>query len=375
VTPVSGFSFAFMRLLEAFRGTTIQVPNRIAMAPMTRGRADDVTGVPHPRTAEYYAQRASAGLIVSEGIWVDQIGKSGPGIPGLVTERQTEAWRAVTDAVHKEGGRIFAQLWHAGRVSHPRVMGRTPVAPSAVRQAGWIFSADGWTDTVEPRVLGEEEIGEVVQSFATAARRAVEAGFDGVELHGTNGYLIQEFLARNTNLREDRYGGSVTARLRFPLEVVAAVVERIGAARVALRISPGNPENDIVEDDGKEVYPRLLEELRRYELAYLHVIDTPDVVALSHLRPLWPGTLVANLRSEEPTSRDEGESLIGSGLADVVAFGRLFIANPDLPARFALGAPLARADHDVYYGARLDGYTDFPAYEPDSAKFACSACS
>ncbi|RSN31882.1 alkene reductase [Amycolatopsis sp. WAC 01416] len=364
-----------MRLLEAFRGTAIQLPNRIAMAPMTRGRADDVTGVPHPRTAEYYAQRASAGLIVSEGIWVDKTGKSGPGIPGLATERQAEAWRAVTEAVHKEGGRIFAQLWHSGRVSHPGVMGRTPVAPSAVRQAGRIFSAGGWTDTVEPRALGEEEIGEVVRDFAVAARRAVEAGFDGVELHGANGYLIQEFLARNTNLREDRYGGSVAARLRFPLEVVAAVTERIGAARVALRISPGNPENDIVEDDWKEVYSRLLKELRRYELAYLHVIDTPDAVALSHLRPLWPGTLVANLRSEEPTSRDEGESLIEAGLADVVAFGRLFIANPDLPARFTRGAPLARADHDVYYGARLDGYTDFPAYEPDSAMFACSARS
>ncbi|MEU8411230.1 alkene reductase [Amycolatopsis japonica] len=364
-----------MRLLEAFCGTAIQLPNRMAMAPMTRGRADDLTGVPHPRTAEYYSQRASAGLIVSEGIWVNKTGKSGPGIPGLVTEQQAEAWREVTEAVHEEGGRIYAQLWHAGRVSHPGVTGRAPVAPSAVRQAGRIFSAGGWTDTVEPRSLGEEEIGEVVQDFADAARRAVEAGFDGVELHGANGYLIQEFLAGNTNLREDRYGGSIAARLTFPLEVVAAVIEQIGAARVALRISPGNPENDIVEDDWKEVYSRLLAELRRYELAYLHVIDTPDVEALSHLRPLWPGTLVANLRSEKPTSRAEGESLIGAGLADVVAFGRLFIANPDLPARFALHAPLAEADHDVYYGARLDGYTDFPAFEPDSAKFACSARS
>ncbi|WP_409490561.1 alkene reductase [Amycolatopsis sp. cmx-11-12] len=364
-----------MRLLEALRGTAIQLPNRIAMAPMTRGRADDTTGVPHPLTAEYYAQRASAGLIVSEGIWVTRTGKSGPGIPGLVTERQAEAWREVTEAVHEEGGRIFAQLWHAGRVSHPGVMGRTPVAPSVVRQAGRIFVTDGWTDTVEPRALGEDEIGEVVQDFAVAARLAIEAGFDGVELHGANGYLIQEFLARNTNRREDRYGGSVTGRLRFPLEVVAAVAEQIGAAKVALRISPGNPENDIVEDDWKEVYSRLLVELHRYELAYLHVIDTPDAEALSHLRPLWPGTLVANLRSGEPTSRAEGESLIESGLADVVAFGRLFIANPDLPARFALHAPIAQADHDVYYGARPDGYADFPAFEPDSAKFACSARS
>ncbi|MER7857819.1 alkene reductase [Amycolatopsis japonica] len=364
-----------MRLLEAFRGAAIQLPNRMVMAPMTRGRADDLTGVPHPRTAEYYSQRASAGLIVSEGIWVNRTGKSGPGIPGLATEQQTEAWREVTAAVHEEGGRIYAQLWHAGRVSHPGVTGRVPVAPSAVRQAGRIFTVGGWTDTVEPRALGEEEIGEVVQDFAEAARRAIEAGFDGVELHGANGYLIQEFLAGNTNRRKDRYGGSVAARLTFPLEVVAAVTEQIGAAKVALRISPGNPENDIVEDDWKEVYSRLLAELRQYELAYLHVIDTPDVEVLSHLRPLWPGTLVANLRSEKPTSRAEGESLIRAGLADVVAFGRLFIANPDLPARFALHAPLAEADRDVYYGSRLDGYTDFPAFEPDSAKFACSARS
>ncbi|WP_410660898.1 alkene reductase [Amycolatopsis sp. lyj-112] len=364
-----------MRLLESFRGAAIQLPNRIAMAPMTRGRADDKTGVPHPLTAEYYAQRAGAGLIVSEGVWVSRTGKSGPGIPGLVTGRQIEAWRAVTKAVHEKGGRIYAQLWHAGRVSHPEVVGRTPVAPSAVRQAGRIFVSEGLMDAVEPRALSELEIGEVVQDFAAAAHAAVEAGFDGVELHGANGYLIQEFLAQNTNRREDRYGGSLAARLRFPLEVVAAVVEEIGAERVALRISPGNPENDIVEDDWKEVYPRLLTELRRYGLAYLHVIDTPGHEALSHLRPLWPGTLIANLRSDEPTSQDEGESLIESGLADVVAFGRLFIANPDLPARFALRAPLARADHEVYYGARLDGFTDFPAMEAESAKFACSARS
>ncbi|KZB87566.1 alkene reductase [Amycolatopsis regifaucium] len=364
-----------MTLLEPFHSTAIQLPNRVAMAPMTRGRADDKTGVPHPLTAEYYAQRACAGLIVSEGVWVTQTGKSGPGIPGLVTEQQVAAWRAVTEAVHEKGGRIFAQLWHAGRVSHPDVMGRTPVAPSAVRQAGRIFVADSWVDTVEPRELREDEIGGVVQDFATAARRAVEAGFDGVELHGANGYLLQEFLADNTNRRQDRYGGSVAARLRFPLEVVEAVAAQIGVAKVALRISPGNPENDIVEDDWKEVYSRLLAELRRYELAYLHVIDTPEAEALAYLRPLWPGVLIANLRSEEPTSQREGESLIEAGLADVVAFGRLFIANPDLPVRFALGAPLAQADHDVYYGARLDGYTDFPAFEPDSAKFACSARS
>lgn len=364
MTPVSGFSFASMRLLESFHGSALRLPNRVAMAPMTRGRADDSTGVPHELTARYYAQRAGAGLIVSEGVWVSPAGKTGPGIPGLVTEGQIEAWRRVTEAVHKEGGRIFAQLWHAGRVSHPDVIGRTPVAPSAVRQEGRIFVSEGWTGTVEPRALGEDEIGEIVQDFALAARAAVEAGFDGVELHGANGYLLHEFLAQNTNRRLDRYGGSIAGRLRFPLEVVAAVSAQIGSARVALRISPGNPENDIVEDDWMEVYSRLLAELRRYELAYLHVIDTPDLQVLARLRPLWPGTLMANLRSAEPTSQAEGESLLEAGLADVVAFGRLFIANPDLPARFARQAGLAHAGREVYYGAGLDGYADFPALEP-----------
>lgn len=364
MTPVSGFSFALMRLLEPYRGSALRLPNRVAMAPMTRGRADDSTGVPHELTARYYAQRAGAGLIVSEGIWISPDGKSGPGIPGLVTTKQVEAWRDVTKAVHEEGGRVFAQLWHAGRVSHPDVIGRTPVAPSAVRQQGRIFVPGGWTGTVEPRALSEDEIGEIVRDFALAARAAVEAGFDGVELHGANGYLLHEFLAQNTNLRADRYGGSIDDRLEFPLEVVAAVAEEIGSARVALRVSPGNPENDIVEDDWKEVYSRLFTELRRYELAYVHVIDTPELEVLSRLRPLWPGTLMANLRSAEPTSQAEGESLLKAGLADVVAFGRLFIANPDLPARFARQAALAHADRDVYYGARLDGYADFPAFEP-----------
>ncbi len=352
-----------MKLLEPLHRPELRLPNRVAMAPMTRGRADDTTGVPHDLTARYYAQRAGAGLIISEGIWPSRTGKSGPGIPGIVTRQQIGAWRAVTKAVHEEGGRIFAQLWHAGRVSHPDVLGRTPVAPSAVRQEGRIFAPGGWTDTVEPRALGEDEVGEIVDDFALAAGVAIEAGFDGVELHGANGYLIQQFLARNTNRREDRYGGSVAARLRFLLEVVAAVAAQIGAARVGLRISPGNPENDIREDDWKETYPRLLAELRRHELAYLHIIDAPDLEALSLLRPLWPGTLVANLRSAEPTTQAEGESLLESGLADVVAFGRLFIANPDLPVRFARQGRLAHADHDVYYGARLDGYADFPAIE------------
>lgn len=364
MTPVSAFNFALMRLLEPFHGSALRLPNRVAMAPMTRGRADDATGVPHELTARYYAQRAGAGLIVSEGIWISPDGKTGPGIPGLVTGRQVEAWREVTKAVHEEGGCVFAQLWHAGRISHPGVIGRTPVAPSAIRQEGRIFVPGGWTGTVEPRALSEDEIGETVRDFALAARAAVEAGFDGVELHGANGYLLHEFLAQNTNHRVDRYGGSIVGRLEFPLEVVAAVADAIGPARVALRISPGNPENDIVEDDWKEVYSRLLAELRQYELAYLHVIDTPDLEVLARLRPLWPGTLIANLRSAEPTSQTEGESLVESGLADVVAFGRLFIANPDLPARFARQAPLARADHEVYYGARLDGYIDFPAFEP-----------
>ncbi|MFI6026058.1 alkene reductase [Amycolatopsis magusensis] len=343
-------------LLRPYRDGALALPNRVAMAPMTRGRADDTTGVPHPLTSLYYAQRASAGLIVTEGIWPVPVGKSGPGIPGLATAEQVGGWRAVTTAVHAAGGRVFAQLWHAGRVSHPSVVGERTVAASAVRARGRIYIEGGWAETTTPRELTTEELPRLAEDYATAARNAIEAGFDGVEIHGANGYLLHGFLADNTNLRNDRYAD----RIRFPLEVTEAVVAAVGADRVGYRISPGNPENDLVEANWPTVYRDLLHEFARLDLAYVHLVATEDRV-FPELRPHWPGPLIGNVHQGPPSSQAAGERLLEDGLVDVVAFGRLFIGNPDLPSRFATGAPLVHVSEKHHYGSALEGYVDFPA--------------
>ncbi|WP_017559146.1 alkene reductase [Nocardiopsis baichengensis] len=350
-------------LLRPYEKGALRLPNRIAMAPMTRGRTDDRTGTPDALTAAYYAQRADAGLIVSEGLWVDAAAKGGPGVPGIATEEQTAAWRGVTSAVHAAGGRIFAQLWHVGRMTHPVTLGgsRTPLAPSAVRITGGdIFTSQGHLTHVTPRAMTTGEAEEAVARFAAAARNAVDAGFDGVEVHGANGYLIQQFLAENTNRRDDRYGGSVAGRTRFAREVVGAVAREVGAERVGLRISPGNPENEITEEDPAATYRSLLEALDPMGLAYLHVIERGSYPALADLRPRWSGTLVANYNGSAPTRRDQAEPLLESGTADLFSFGRLFIANPDLPERFASGAPLAEPKWDLVYGGGAEGYIDYP---------------
>ncbi|AXB45146.1 alkene reductase [Amycolatopsis albispora] len=343
-------------LLRPYRDGSLSLPNRVAMAPMTRGRADDDTGVPHPLTSLYYAQRASAGLIVTEGIWPVRTGKSTPGVPGIATAEQVAAWREVTTAVHAAGGRVFAQLWHAGRVSHPSLIGEQTVAPSAVRAEGRVYVKGGWTGTTTPRALSTAELERLVEDFATAARNAIDAGFDGVEIHGANGYLLHEFLADNTNLRTDRY----REKIRYPLEVTEAVVAAVGADRVGYRISPGNPENDLVEKDWPALYRELLGEFTRLGLAYLHVVGTDEKV-FPEVRPHWPGLLVGNLHQGPPSGREDAERLLEAGLADVIAFGRLFIGNPDLPARFATGAPLVQVDKQLHYGSALKGYVDFPA--------------
>ncbi|GAA2111742.1 alkene reductase [Actinomadura alba] len=350
-------------LLRPYTEGPLRAPNRIAMAPVTRGRADDRTGVPHPLAATYYSQRATAGLIVSEGIWPSPTGKGGPGIPGLATDEQVAGWRAVTSAVHAAGGRIFAQLWHVGRLSHPLAQpgGRPPVAPSAVRPPGTVHTAEGRRDYVTPRAMTGAEIVETIEAFAAEARNAIRAGFDGVEVHGANGYLIQQFIADNTNRRADRHGGSRTGRLRFAIEVVEAVIDAVGADRVGLRISPDNPENDIAERDPQGDYRALLDALRPLGPAYLHIIERGRYCALADLRPRWPGMLIANFNGPRPMTRQAGEHLVEAGLADMVSYGRLFIANPDLPARFAAGAPLNEPIPDLFYGGDGTGYVDYPA--------------
>lgn len=351
-------------LLKPYRAGRLDLANRIAMAPMTRGRADDATGVPSPHAATYYRQRAGAGLLITEGVYVNALAKGGPGIPGLVSDAQVRRWRDVTAAVHAEGGTIFAQLWHVGRMTHPLTLpaGELPVAPSAVAIAGQrIFTRDGLLDHVTPRELMVGEIVQTVRDFASAARRAIEAGFDGVEIHGANGYLIQQFIADNTNLRTDRYGGSVTGRLRFVTEVVEAVVAAVGADRVGLRVSPDNAENQLAETDARTTYRTLVDALDPLGLAYLHVLENGAYGAIADLRTRWSGTLVANTNGPLPSSPGAGARLVRDGHADVIALGRLLMTNPDLPARLAQGTPLAGPPTENVYGGGAEGYTDYPA--------------
>lgn len=353
-------------LLTPYAGPHLTLRNRIAMAPMTRGRADDTTAVPHPLTREYYAQRATAGLIVSEGLWPHPLGKGGPGIPGIATDAHVAGWRAVTDAVHAAGGTMFAQLWHVGRLSHPFLLdGATPVAPSPVRVTSeTILTAQGHLDHVTPRALTTAEVEETIAHFAAAARNAMRAGFDGVEIHGANGYLVQQFIADNTNLRTDRYGGSRNNRIRFALDVVDAVTDAIGPEKVGLRISPDGLINEMTEHDPQDTYRALVDALAPRGLAYLHVIERGGYGALADLRPRWPGTLIGNFDGAQPTSQKAGEEVVAAGLADVFSYGRLFISNPDLPSRFATSAALTDHIEDLVYGGDAKGYVDYPAASP-----------
>ncbi|MGW4562187.1 alkene reductase [Streptomyces sp. NPDC004561] len=337
--------------------------NRIAMAPMTRSRAFGPGAEPTELMATYYAQRAGAGLIVTEGVQPSPVGQGYPDTPGLHTPGQVRAWRTVTDAVHREGGVIFAQLMHTGRIGHPSLLpeGLVPVAPSAVAAQGQVFTHEGPKEFVTPRELSEAEIRQTIADFAAAARNAVEAGFDGVEIHGANGYLIHQFLAPGANRRTDAWGGTTEGLIRFAVEVVTAVTREIGGHRVGLRISPGNPYNDIAEDNPGEVYPALLDRLAGLEPAYLHVLEGPDRGLTARLRKAWPGTFVLNPFTHPDVTGPEALKLIEDGSADMIAYGALFLANPDLPRRLAAGGPFNAPDQATFYGGDHRGYTDYPA--------------
>ncbi|MFC8662002.1 alkene reductase [Streptomyces sp. NPDC057199] len=341
-----------------------ELKNRIAMAPMTRSRAYGPEQSPTALAAEYYAQRAGAGLIVTEGTQPNVIGQGYPFTPGLHNDTQVQAWRAVTDAVHAQGGVIFAQLMHTGRVGHPDNYSEplTPVGPSAVQAAGQIFTPEGMKDFVVPREMTPDEIGQTVEDFVSAARNAIAAGFDGVELHGANGYLLQQFLSTNANTRTDAWGGSPRNRARFTIDVVEAVTAAIGAARTALRISPANPFNDIAEDDYTETYPLLLEAINPLGLAYLHVMETTAPHFTPVLRRAWDGVFVLNPATPNSRTGTEELRLIDNGTADIVSYGQLFISNPDLPHRLAIGAPLTEADMTKAYAGDHTGYTDYPTH-------------
>lgn len=341
-------------LLRPYESPILRLPNRIVMAPMTRNRADR-DGVPHPLAPAYYGQRAGAGLIITEGIWPAAIGRGLPGVPGLVTERQLAAWETVTTAVHAAGGRIFAQLWHVGRVTHPSTLGgQSPIAPSPIAADGTVHVGTEKLPHVRPREMSATDIEETIAAHAAAARNAIAVGFDGVEIHAANGYLLHQFLAPNTNRRTDAYRDGA----RFVFEVVDAVTAAIGANRVAIRLSPGNPENSLHETEPAISYPPLISTLDSYGLAYLHVSEKSAYPAIAEARKNWTGTLIGNYDPPAATTPETGACLLASGDADLVAFGRLFIANPDLPARLAAGAPLATADSADYYRPAVAGYVD-----------------
>jgi N-ethylmaleimide reductase len=340
-----------------------RLASRVAMAPMTRSRAFGPGAEPTELMATYYAQRAGAGLIVTEGIQPSPVGQGYPDTPGLHTPGQVAAWRTVTGAVHREGGVIFAQLMHTGRIGHPSLLpeGLVPVGPSSVAAKGQVFTHEGPKDFVTPKELSEAEIRQTIADFAAAARNAIEAGFDGVEIHGANGYLLHQFLSTNANRRTDDWGGTAEGRIRFVVEVARAVADAVGPERVGLRISPANPYNDITEDDHRDTYRALVAALEPIGLAYLHVLEGPDRELTLELRRRFPGTFVLNPFTHPAPTGPDALALIEDGSADMIAFGALFLANPDLPARLAAGGPFNTPDASTFYGGDHRGYTDYPA--------------
>ena len=343
--------------------------HRLAMAPMTRSRAK-ADGRPGDLAAEYYAQRASMGLLISEGTQPSDDGQGYITTPGIYTDAHVEAWRQVTRAVHDKGAHFFIQLMHVGRTSHPdnTPHHRQPVAPSAIQPKGEMFTAKGMLPLPKPRALTLGEIGATIADFRLAARKAIEAGADGVELHGANGYLIQQFFAPNANIRTDLYGGPIENRIRFALEATAAVADEIGANRTAIRISPGNTLGDIDEGaEGPALYRRLVTELDKLGLAYLHVLHRGDDAFLAELRSRWHGVLMLN-RGGRP--RDVVGQDVASRRADMESLASMSLANPDLVDRLRSGAPLNTPDRTTFYGGDSHGYTDYPTLEQASGATA-----
>lgn len=355
-------------LLQPYALGAMLLPNRVVMCPLTRSRSDDA-GVPPDYAADYYAQRADAGLVISEATNISPMARGYAKTPGVWTEEQVEAWHNVTRAVHKRGGHMFLQLWHTGRLSHPDLHGGAlPVAPSAVKPSGQAFTHEGLKDFVTPRALETDEIPAIVEEYRHAARCAKEAGFDGVEIHSANNYLLEQFIRDSTNHRTDEYGGSIENRLRFPLEVVKAVTEIWGGGQVGIRISPATdmPGETPLDSDPMATFCAYMDGLSRCALLYLHVVegttqtsrDAKGVDFLA-LRKRFAGAYIAN----NQYTAEMAEQAIAEGRADMVSFGRPFIANPDLVARLKAGAPLAEAPREYWYGGGEVGYSDWPAMD------------
>jgi len=353
-------------LFSPLRVGAFDLPNRVVMAPMTRNRAGPGE-VPTELMATYYAQRASAGLIVSEAAQISPQGQGYPGTPGIFSSPQVEGWKRVTAAVHARGGLIFCQLWHVGRVSHPLLQpdGALPVAPSALAPAGKLWTLEGMKEFVTPRTLAAEEIANLVEDYRKACANALAAGFDGIELHAANGYLIDQFLRDGSNRRIDRYGGSVANRARFLLEVTEALVGVAGAERVGVHLSPTNPFNDMMDSHPAAVFGYAAEQLAAFKLAYLHIVEPGDGDRLANgerpdgkfFRARWPRPLILNRGYDLVRAN----AAIADGTADLVSFATLYLANPDLPERLRRGGPFNAPDRATFYGGGERGYTDYPA--------------
>lgn len=360
-------------LFEPLALGSLTLPNRIVMPPMTRSRATQPDDSANALMAQYYAQRAGAGLIVSEGTYISPMGKGYAGTPGLCTPAHVDGWRGVTDAVHAAGGRIFAQLWHVGRLSHNSLLGgRAPVSSSAIQARGvnvFIENEDGSPNFVQastPRELTKGEIREIVDEYRQAARNAMAAGFDGIELHAANGYLVNQFLDSQANARTDEYGGSLENRIRFLDEVARALVEAVGdACRVGIRLAPLTTLNGCVDADPVATYTAAARRLGEIGVGYVHIAeadwdDAPDMpLAFKQtLRSVYPGVLIYAGKYTAERARDALEA----GWADLIAFGRPFVANPDLPERLRNDEPLAEHDRNTLFGGDARGLTDYPAY-------------
>jgi N-ethylmaleimide reductase len=338
--------------------------NRMVMAPLTRNRAGE-GGVPHDLNVTYYAQRATAGLIITEATPISAMGHGYPALPGIYTDAQVAGWKKVVDAVHAKGGKIVLQLWHVGRISHPSLLpnGVLPVAPSAIKPAGKAFTYKGLVDYVEPRALNASELPALVQDFVHATKCSLAAGFDGVEIHSANGYLLDQFLRDGTNKRTDNYGGSFENRARLLMEVTKAVVEVAGNDKVGVRLSPANLFNDMADSNPQALFNYVTESLNQFNLAYLHVVEggiagAGEVESFDYvaLRKLFKNAYMANLGYDKA----RGNAAIASGHADCIAYGVPFIANPDLVERYKTNAALNEADGNTFYGGTEKGYTDYP---------------
>ena len=362
------------KLFTPLKVGAIEAKNRIVMAPLTRSRADNDTDEVGDLHVEYYAQRAGAGIIITEAAQISPEGKGYIKTPGIYTEGQVAAWKKVTDAVHKAGGKIVIQLWHVGRISHVDIQpdGQKPVAPSAIAADMKTFTGEGMVPTSEPRALGIEEMPRIVADYVHATKMAKKAGFDGVEVHGANGYLLDQFMKTKSNKRDDAYGGSVENRARLLLEVLEGVTHAWDGAHVGLRLSPFSPANDIADENPQETFEYVIRELNKFGLAYLHMVegstgqsrDIKEGEDLAKLRTLFDGVYMANNLYD----RDMAISAVEEGKADLVAFGRPYIANPDLAKRLERNAPQNDGDTKTFYAGGKEGYTDYPFLEQIAAE-------